>query len=190
MELTSQRTTSKEVSFWRTIYQVIWPLAAPLNTDSTAHHRWWLITCAVNVIPVTAVIHHRVFQRPTCMLNNFGDDYTPTVVASWLLRDPSLAWAIIVMMAIYVIGKKWAVIQLLVAPLFISFIPLSLWIWDIPFSGRIICHSFHDNKAFIGNFLITSKHLYLAVATIYLAFVIYLALTSKLFKLRDSVATP
>ena len=84
------------------IWAVAWPLQAPLDGDrGRAHGAWWLATCLVTVIPLTAALHHGLFYGGMCMLNSFGQDYTATVIATWLVRDPSLACALVAMMATY-----------------------------------------------------------------------------------------
>jgi hypothetical protein len=109
----------------------------------------WKLACAALVIPFTAMLHHGVFVRSTCMLNNFGEDYSPSVVKLWLKADPSLPWAIVAAMVVFTLGnherlRRWA--RASVPPFLVAFAPLSLWIWDVPFAGRPVCHHFHDNR--------------------------------------------
>lgn len=114
------------------------------------------------------------------MLNNFGPDYTLPVTATWLYRDPSLPWAMIVMVTTYVIGNRVSGIKHLVAPIFLSFLPLSIWLWDIPFSGRIICANFHGGQVSIAEGLtLSTKHFYALGATLYFVFTAYLFLRKK-----------
>lgn len=85
------------------------------------------------------------------MLALFGQDYAPTAITEWLLSDLSFCSALAVMLVVYLIGRGRLWTKTLVAPVFSSLLPFSLWIWDIPFSGRYICRRFHD-----GRFLLVS----------------------------------
>ncbi len=62
-------------------------------------------------------------------------------------------------------------IRILAAPVFVSFLPVNLYVWDIPFSGRIICDLFHDGNSIetIG-FALRAKHVYLFSLFIYCVF--------------------
>ena len=74
-------------------------------------------------------------------------------------------------------------IKVLVAPIFLSFLPLSIWIWDIPFSGRYICSNFHDAQVMIAGVIpLTTKYFYA------LGIVLYLALTAYLFQKKKTLA--
>jgi hypothetical protein len=42
----------------------------------------------------------------------------------------------------------------------ISFMPLAIWIWDIPFTGRVICHHAHDDRLQVFGWAVTSRHFY------------------------------
>lgn len=154
------------------------PVERPL-ADSAARW-WWRALCALNVIPLTAIAHHAVFYRPRCMLNDFGPEYTLDVVGQWLYRDPSLPWAILVTLAIYRAGLRWQAVRMAAAPLFLAFLPLSLWIWDIPFSGRWICHHGHDKRPFPGlGIVIRTRYLYLLAAAVYCGVLALLALRRR-----------
>lgn len=149
---------------------ILWPpRAAALGAEVEAF--WWKLACAFLVIPLTAIWHHAVFYSPRCMLNDFGPDYTPTVVANWLSRDPSLAWAVVSAIAVYAGGKRRRWARLLAAPVFLAFLPLSLWIWDIPFTGRIVCRHWHDKRPLIPSWdlVIRTRYLYLLGALAYVA---------------------
>ena len=121
--------------------------------------RWRLLT-ALAAIPLTAIFHNLLFYRSECMLNSFGKEALPTYI-SWLSKDPSLPWAIIRAATIYTAGKSAPWLKTLVLPFLIGFLPLSIWIWDIPGTGRIICRSFHENKLVFPLFgPLHSRHLY------------------------------
>src|SRR5437660_975028 len=138
--------TSESNTPTRVLRAILWPPSAPLPHDTNGIDKeWWRIACIVSVIPIAAILHHRIFWKSTCILRPFGGDYTPSVVHDWLLRDPSLPWAMVLCVLAWSVGRRFSVIKLLVAPLFLSFLPLSIWLWDIPFSGRYICRHFHDN---------------------------------------------
>lgn len=131
----------------------------------------WLILCSLLVIPFSAIFHHAIFYRPTCMLNPFGKAYYLTsVLYAWLSRDPSLPWAIVAAVIVYHSGKRYPIIKLFAAPIFISFLPLSLWIWDIPFTSRFICAHFHDERLLILGHPMKTRHLYFFGVIIYAAF--------------------
>ncbi len=165
------------VSALQVLAQVVWPPIARLHHHSNGTHssdRWWLATCIATAVPVTAALHHLLFYRPSCMLNPFGPDYTLPIVWTWLSRDPSLPWAIISLITTYAIGKKRPWIKVFIAPIFLSFLPLSLWIWDVPFSGRMICANFHEGRVMISKGLVLrTKHFYAIGIVLYLVLIAY-----------------
>jgi len=121
----------------------------------------WQLLCAFTVLPLTAILHNLVFYRSTCMLNPFGEEALSTYL-TWLSRDPSIPWAIVCAGIVYAAGKRQPPLKTLVRPFVIGFSPLSIWIWDIPMSGRIICKSFHDDKLVLPILgPLHSKHLYI-----------------------------
>lgn len=93
------------------------------------------------------------------MLNPFGEDYTPGVVWTLLRRDPSVACAIVGMMVVYSLGRRWPLVRLSVSPLFLAFLPATIWILDIPFTGRFICHLWHDGRLTILGAPVQSRHI-------------------------------
>lgn len=164
--------------------QIMWPPIAPIGIQYEIHKdkRWWMALCILNIIPIAAIFHHLIFYRFSCMLNAFGYDYSLAVVYKWLSQDPSLFWSILVMIFVYHIGKFIYLIRILIAPIFLSFFPLSVWIWDIPFTGRFICYHFHDGRMIVakGAFL-ASRHFYIFGLILYLLFVAYLFQKQKRF---------
>jgi hypothetical protein len=133
--------------------------------------RWWWC-CAFTLIPLTAMLHHAVFRRPTCMLKGFGPDYDPSTLLAWLAQDPSLPWALVLAGSVYAAGLGPGpfprLVRLLAAPFASSFIPLALWIWDIPLSRRWVCRSFHDERLVLPLLgPLHSWHLYLLGLTAY-----------------------
>lgn len=161
--------------------QLIWPPKAPVTyQDIGKEKRWWVMLCILNIIPFTAIFHHFLFYRPSCMLNAFGADYTIPVVLEWLSRDPSLPWAIILTIVIYHIGNIYYWLRILFAPVFLSFLPLSIWIWDIPFTNRYICSHFHDHRVMIlPGLSLSTKHFYLLGILLYIIFILYLLLKRR-----------
>lgn len=131
----------------------------------TRHPRWPLLA-GLLVFPFTAILHHLVFYRPTCILNPFGADYTPRVVVAWLRNDPSLIWASAAAITVYMIGQSAPRVRPWIAhaagAFLIGFLPLTIWIWDIPGTGRTICYHFHDGRAGIH-----TRHLYLLGAAVF-----------------------
>lgn len=163
-------------SVLRLVKQIVWPPAAPVNDSDGASQRWWAVTCALNIFLLTAVFHDRIFWAHNCMLIPFGPDYTPAVIRKWLMRDPSLPWALIGSFGIYLLGKKYLWVRVVMAPVFISFLPVTLWIWDIPFTNRIICTKLHDARsiALVGIYLRT-RHAFAVTLALYLPFMAYFA---------------
>lgn len=156
------------------VLQVLWPPIAPTKGPADSSSTWWIAICIATVIPTVAVLHHLIFYRPTCLLNPFGPDYYLPVIAAWLSRDPSLPWAIVAMVCTYFIGNTIFWVRVLVAPVFLSFLPLSIWIWDIPFSGRFICTHFHDGRVVLAQgFHLTTRYFYALGLVLYLGFIAY-----------------
>jgi len=109
----------------------------------------WAGTSLALLIPYAAILHHGVFYRPTCMLKPFGPDYDLATLSRLLTRDPSLGLALGLCLLTYAAGlhSRWGrCVQLAAWPLWIGFLPLSLWVWDIPFAGRPICTYWHDGR--------------------------------------------
>jgi hypothetical protein len=127
---------------------------------------------ALTVLPVAAILHHLVFFRGMCMLNKIGPDYTLPTIRLWLSIDPSLPLAVAFALVVLVAGLRWTWVRLLAAPALIATIPLTLWVWDIPFTGRWICHSFHDGRLSIGSTRITTPWVYALSAGVYVFFLL------------------
>ena len=113
--------------------------------------------------PLTAIFHHAVFYRPTCILNNFGPEYTLAVVTGWLSSDPSPYIALIGGLAVFALVLYYPALRLAVLAFLIATIPLTIWIWDIPFTGRIVCRLGHDGRA-----MINSQDLYIFAAIFFM----------------------
>jgi hypothetical protein len=109
--------------------------------------------------PLTAMLHHAVFYKPTCILNNFGPDYTPDVIMAWLSLDPSPYVASIGALLIFMGAMRYPALRLAVLASLIATIPLTIWIWDIPFTERIVCRLGHDGRS-----VVNSLDLYLFAA--------------------------
>jgi len=106
------------------------------------------------------------------MLAPFGDESLFTYL-TWLSRDPSLPWAIICAAVAYKAAESTPWLKGLVPPFLIGFAPLSIWIWDIPMSGRMICRSFHDNKLILPLLgPLHSRHLYLLGTIVWLGILV------------------
>jgi hypothetical protein len=108
----------------------------------------WSAMCGMLVFPLAAAFHHLVFHPYTCMLNNFGAiDYTDLAgVIRWLKGDPSLPLAIVCATLLFYAQRFWPKVKTHVASILPSFLLFSIYIWDIPFSNRVICRTFHDNR--------------------------------------------
>jgi hypothetical protein len=163
-------------ALFRLLAEAVWPPSAPLGpTRLESVGAWWAISCALCIIPLTAILHHAIFYRSNCMLNPFGPEYTPRVIWTWLSNDLSLPCAAIIALVFYGIGLRFRSFRFLVAPIFLSFLPLSIWIWDIPFTGRVICRLFHDNRVMItANMPLKTRQFYIVGALMYLVFLFYL----------------
>jgi hypothetical protein len=108
------------------------------NRIEGSNSRTWLSW--LTVMPLTAILHNLVFYHPTCLLNPFGPE-SVSAYQAWFFRDPSLGWAVVAATLMWAFAPRSAVIWFLIA-----FAPLTLWIWDIPGSGRTICRHFHDGR--------------------------------------------
>ena len=163
---------------------IILPSASTLDDD-----HWWKTICVLLIVPLTAILHHVVFFTTTCMIDNFGPEYTPTVVWKWLSRDPSLPWAIVASWVAYRMGNRSKWVRAAVAPVFVAFLPLSLWLWDIPFAGRPICNYYHDGLAILyGDSPLRSIHFYVLGACIYALIMVRLLIGLKFPSRRSSNA--
>jgi len=129
---------------------------APVVQSGKMSKGLWILVALLTVIPVAAMFHHLVFYRPQCMLNPFGPDYYPEVVANWIRNDPSLPIALLVAVLVWAAGVYRPQIRLWALAFVFAFLPLSIWIWDIPFTGRVICDLMHD-----GRVPLRTLHLYL-----------------------------
>ena len=86
----------------------------------------------------------------------------------WLSRDPSLPMAMLTAIGAYHLGNRFYLLRQLVPPFLIAFLPLAIWVWDIPFSGRIICSYFHDGKLTLpGDIPMRGRYLYVVGAAAY-----------------------
>jgi hypothetical protein len=137
----------------------------------------WLIQCCLLVLPLTALIHYALLSH-RCMLNLFGDDYNPATL--WLLfrSDPSLPWAIVILVVVYRLGKPSPGLRRIAAPAFLASLPLTVWLWDIPGTGRYICHHFHDGRVIpMLGFALSTK--YVAAFCLFLYVVFQAVLSMK-----------
>ena len=84
------------------------------------------------------------------------------------------------MILAYYIKNNFRKFRILVAPAFVSFIPLSFWVWDIPFTKRVICHNFHGGRFVVfGDISITRRYFYIFGFVVYLLFVFHLSKKQK-----------
>jgi len=132
--------------------------------ESPAGRSLWRWTGVTIVIPLTAIFHHAIFFFPRCIWKPFAPDFEISLIAvgRWLLADPSLAWAIAAALAIHRAGSHRPRLRAWVAPIFPSFLPLSVWIWDLFPWPRFFCEIGHDGKtaSWIG-FAVRSRSLYI-----------------------------
>jgi hypothetical protein len=131
--------------------------------------RQWLWVSGLLTFPLAAVLHNGVFYLSNCMLNPFGPSYLdmPTL-GRWLSRDPALPWSIVLAALINWLGHRIPALRTAVWPLLFCFLPLTIWIWDIPLTDRLICRLFHDGKLMVLGVPVRSRHFYLAGLVSYL----------------------
>jgi hypothetical protein len=143
-------------------------MSGPPNSRASMYQTGWLnrnprlgsaMLALGSFFPLTAILHHAIFYRPTCILNNFGSEYTLSVLAAWLTADPSPYIALILSLAVFAMAMYYPGLRLAVVAFLIATIPLSIWIWDIPFTGRFVCHWGHDGRS-----AINSQDLYIFAA--------------------------
>ena len=146
------------------------------------HASWrWRLGCAALTIPLAAILHQTIFFPQMCMLNTIGRDYTPDVVARWLARDPSLPLAALLAAGFYWLSSRQRWLRRLLVPFLIAFAPLSIWVWDIPFSGRAICAAFHDKQvALPGGGYLRNRHFYMLGVALFAALSIASCARSRL----------
>lgn len=111
--------------------------------------RAWVAQCAALFIPFTALLHHALFYPHNCILNKFGEEYDLHSVQRLLLRNPAFPWAVVAVLLCYRMGlhaRLGRYVQLWAVPFFIGFLPLSVWVWDIPFFGKPVCRHWHDGR--------------------------------------------
>lgn len=147
------------------------PLPPPATPQGPARLRGrWLRTCALLVVPGTAVLHHALFFPRTCVWVPFeGESNRTTDLKRFLREDASLAWAVALASATYRLGLRRPKVQRLCAPLFTGLLPLSLWIWDVPFTRRAVCRHLHDGNLAVGGLRVRSAHVYSLSAALYAA---------------------
>jgi hypothetical protein len=136
------------------------------NRIEAREGRTWLAW--LTILPFTAILHNAIFYHPQCLLNPFGPE-SLSAYEAWFFRDPSLGWAVVAATLTWVLAPRSAVIWFLIA-----FAPLTVWIWDIPGSGRFICRHFHDGKLILpilGH--VGSRDFYMLGALVMLAYPIW-----------------
>jgi hypothetical protein len=130
----------------------------------------WKLACIASIFPLAAIFHHGVFWPANCMLNPFGHDYTLQVLSLWLANDPSLPLAALAALAGYLLGNRVRGLRKFLAPFLIAFAPLALWVWDIPFTERIVCTLWHDNRVILAEGIpLKGRHFYILGVAIYSA---------------------
>ena len=128
----------------------------------------WILICAVAFFPIAATLHHGFFWASTCMLNPFGPDYSLETVAHWLTNDPSPTVAAIMVVTLGIWGRSFRILRTILAVFILAFLPLTLYVWDIPGTGRWICENFHDLKfALPGGLPLRGRHLYFLGAALF-----------------------
>lgn len=139
---------------------------------------FWKIAAVLVFFPITAILHHRIFSRPHCMTNLL---HSRKVFVEWIGSDPSPWLGLAAAVAAFILVSRNARFRSWVAAFPIAFLPLSVWIWDIP-GTSIICPLFHDGK--IG---LRSWHLYLLGTALYLPIVSLLMRTGAISDGRATI---
>jgi hypothetical protein len=126
----------------------------------------WSLAGGLTFFPISAILHHLVFRRHSCILNMVGPDYYPSVIVRWAKADPSPWIALAAAIAVSLFASKRSVLRSWIWGFLFAFLPLSVWLWDIPFTGGFVCRTLHDGRSEV-----RSWHLYLfaAVAVLPLA---------------------
>ncbi|HEY2011962.1 MAG TPA: hypothetical protein VGH38_00615 [Bryobacteraceae bacterium] len=178
---------STDASGWAPrLAAVLWPLGASAPDRLSS----WYTACALLVIPLTAILHH-LFQGHRCILNTYGRDYDLATVRKLFLHDPSLPWAIAVMVLVYHVGRRSSAIRRAAVPAFAASLPLSLWLWDIPFTSQVVCRHFHDGRALLAPGVpLTTLWIYGLCLLVYLAFQYVLFRRGRRIPLPDHSAAP
>jgi hypothetical protein len=116
------------------------------NGSPGASDKSWIAQSLALFFPFTAMLHHAIFFRPTCMLNPVGLEYDGPTIGRMLTRDPSIWIAFAAAVSVCLIGLRFrsAAFRGWVPAFLIAFLPLTLWIWDIPLMNRPICRWGHD----------------------------------------------
>jgi len=137
----------------------LWPWLGLRRRHEVA---FWRVHCALLVVPFTAALHNIVFRRQTCMLKDFGERYTdPATLQRWLTHDPSLPLAALACVAAYALGQRFDFVKLVLLPVNLAFVPMSIWVWDLPFTDRIVCRLAHDGRALLAPGVpLRSRHLH------------------------------
>jgi hypothetical protein len=153
---------------------LLWPPASPPTLGARELHDrlWWGLTCTLLALVFTAIAHHAIFYPHQCLLDAFGADYSADALAAWLSRDPSLPSAFAMTFVIFLLGKQFLPVKKIAACFCVSFLPLALWIWDIPFTGRLICVHAHDDRLKILGWPIKSSHFYMFGAISFVGFLL------------------
>lgn len=177
-------------SFLKDTVGLFWPPLAPVadDEDLSSNAGWWAATCVLSVIPAAAILHHSVCYCERCMFQPFSTGYEMTwaVVWGWLKQDPSLPWAMIAAFLVHRVGRRLRQVKILVAPVFLSFLPVSVWVWDLFFLGRPICQRFHDGRFELWEgFPIRGWHFYVLGICLYIAFTVYLFLRYYASRARE-----
>ena len=158
--------------------------AAPRGSFSDRH---WALVCVLSVFPLAAILHYTITFHTTCMLNPFyhwGNDYSnPTLLRYWLTRDPAL-WAGMLLAHIgYHRGLRWPVLRFHVGIFLVATLPFTIWVWDIPFTNRVLCRTLHDDRLQLAGFGVTGSHIFL------LCFLLHAALFLLLRRRRSAAAS-
>jgi len=135
--------------------------------------RRWLRTCRLLVVPYTAVLHHALFFPGTCLWVPFeATPHRTTDLRRFVREDGSLVWSIALAAATYRLGQRRPKVQRLFGPLVTGLLPLSLWIWDVPFSERAMCRYLHDGKLSIKGCPVRTAHIYSLSAILYMVLLV------------------
>ena len=136
--------------------------------------RHWGLVCVLCVFPLAAILHYTLTFHTTCMLNPFyhwGNDYSnPTLLRYWLTRDPALWAGMLIAHIGYHRGLRMPALRTHAGIFLVATAPFTLWVWDIPFTNRVLCRTLHDDRLQVAGVTITGNHIFL------MAFVLHVVL--------------
>ena len=131
--------------------------------------RSWRLVCLVAFFPFLTIWHHAVFHHSQCILNpQRALDYSFESISHLLTTNPAIYAAGTMCLMCYYLGNRLSRYRYLLVFFCIAFAPLTIWIVDIPFTGRFICRTLHDDRFMLfADTPLRSRYFYLLGATLF-----------------------